>query len=475
MLIGRAGAKRVVTAADAAARAAGLDPGMPLTQARALVPGLMTAAAEPAEDAAGLEQLALWAWRRYAPLVAVDPPDGLLIDVSGAAHLHGGEAALLTDLVGRLGRAGIDARAALAATYGAAHALARHRARPVLVVAEAATGDALADLPVAALRLPAELVAALGRLGLARIGELAALPRAPLALRFGPEPGRRLDQADGLLAEPVVAVMPVDLPRARQGFAEPIGTPEALAPAIAHLVTALCATLATRGQGARRLDLLLHRTDHRTEAIRAGLARAACEPAWLARVLCDRLAMVDPGPGIELMVLTAVSVEPLRYRAATTALGDTPRPDVADLVDRLIGRVGAVRLYRLAAVASDLPERSVRKVAPLAEPTGTGWPAAWPRPVRLLPVPEPIGTLALLPDHPPAHFTWRGVRRQVRRADGPERVFGEWWRGTAELTTVRDYFQVETESGTRFWLFRDGDGVDPATGAQRWFLHGVFG
>ena len=357
----------------------------------------------------------------------------------------------------------------------AAHALARHRAGPVLVVAEAATGDVLAELPVAALRLPAGLAAALARLGLTRIGELADQPRAPLALRFGPEPGRRLDQAHGRLPEPWVAVVPPELPRVRQGFAEPIGTPEALAQAIARLVPALCAHLEARGQGARRLDLLLHRVDRRIEAIRVGLALPVREPKQLTRLLLDRLATIDPGLGIELMVLTAVSVDPLRYRPAATALGEVRRPDIADLIDLLAGRIGAARLYRYAAVASDLPERSVRKVAPLAEPGGQGWPSHGPRPVRLLPVPEPIGTLALLPDHAPAQFTWRGRRHRVRRADGPERVFGEWWRNDAELASVRDYFQVETETGARFWLFRAGDGVDATTGTQRWFLHGVFG
>ena len=475
VLIGRAGPRRVVTAADAAARAAGLHAGMAATQAHALVPGLVTAAADAREDAAALGRLALWAYRRYAPVVAVDAPDGLMIDASGAAHLHGGETALIEDLVGRLGRAGITARAALAATYGAAHALARHRAGPVLVVAEAATGDALAELPIAALRLPAGLVAALTRLGLARIGELAAQPRVPLALRFGPEPGRRLDQAHGRLPEPLVPVVPPELPQVRQGFAEPIGTPEAFAQVLARLVPALCAHLEARGLGARRLDLLLHRVDRRIEALRVGLVRPVRAPQQLTRLLCDRLATIDPGLGIELMVLTAVSTEPLRYRPAATALGEVPRPDIADLIDLLAGRIGAARLYRYAAIASDLPECSVRKVAPLAEPGGQGWPSHGPRPVRLLPVPEPIETLALLPDHPPAWFTWRGIRRRVRRADGPERVFGEWWRNDAELASVRDYFQVETETGARFWLFREGDGVDAATGTQRWFLHGVFG
>ena len=272
MLIGRDGRRRVVTAANTAARALGLHPGMAATQAQALVPGLLTQDADPEEDAAALERLALWALQRYAPVVAADPPDGLMLDASGVAHLHGGEDAMLGDLVGRLARAGIDARAAMAATHGAAHALARHRARPTLVIDSDATPGALSALPIAALRLPAELVASLRRLGFERIGELAAQPRAPLALRFGPELGRRLDQAYGRLAEPMTPVVPPDLLHLRRSFAEPIGAPETLARYTGKLTTALCTVLEAKGQGARRLDLLFHRVDNRIEAIRVQIA-----------------------------------------------------------------------------------------------------------------------------------------------------------------------------------------------------------
>jgi protein ImuB len=474
VLIGRDGQRRVVTAADRAARALGLHPGMAATQAQALVPGLRTDTADPEADEAALERLALWALKRYSPVVAVDPPDGLMIDASGVAHLHGGERTMLADLVGRLSHAGIAARAGMAATHGAAHALARYAARPVLVVGNEASSDALLDLPIAALRLPVDLVAALRRLGFCRIGELAAQPRAPLTLRFGPEPGRRLDQAFGRTAEPVMLLAPPELPRSRRVFAEPIGAAETLARAAGALTRVLCTMLEDKGQGARCLDLLFHRVDNRIEAIRVRTARPVRDAKRLTRLLCDRLETVDPGFGVERMTLTATITEPLPYRPATTALGDAPEPDVSGLVDILAGRVGARRLFRFAAVESDLPERSVRRTAPLADATTGRWSLHWPRPVRLLPTPEPIETVALLPDHPPAFFTWRGSRRRVRRADGPERVFGEWGRSDAELTAVRDYFQVETEAGDRFWLFREGDGEDPDTGSQRWFLHGVF-
>jgi protein ImuB len=407
-------------------------------------------------------------------VVAVDPPDGLMIEAGGVAHLHGGEEAMLADLVGRLGHAGIAARAAMAATHGAAHALARHAARPILTVDNEATPGALLDLPIAALRLPADLVAALKHLGFRRIGELAAQPRAPLTLRFGPEPGRRLDQAFGRAAEPAILLTSPELLLSRRVFAEPIGAAETLAHAAGALIRALCTTLEAKGQGVRCLDLLFYRVDHRIEAIRVRTARPVRDTKRLTRLLCDRLETVDPGFGVERMTLTATITEPLAYRPATTALGEASEPDISGLIDTLVGRVGAKRLFRFAAVESDLPERSVRRTAPLADATTGRWSLRWPRPVRLLPTPEPIETVALLPDHPPASFTWRGSRRRIRRGDGPERVFGEWGRSDVELTAVRDYFQVETEAGERFWLFREGGSEDPATGPQRWFLHGIF-
>ena len=480
MQIGRDGRRQVVRAVDAVAQGLGLRPGLAATQAHALVADLRTHDADAEGDAQALDRLAAWAMRRYAPIVAADPPDGLVIEASGTAHLHGGENAMLADMVGRLAQAGIQARAAMAATYGAANALARHHGEPILVIGEAATVDILAGLPVAALRLPADLVASLRQLGFDRIGELAAQPRAPLALRFGPLPGRRLDQAFGRLAEPISSLRLPDLIEAVRDFAEPIGAPETIARYIGLLAAELCAALEARSLGARRLDLLFHRVDSQLAAIRIGTVRPARDAKRLARLLCDRLETIDPGFGIERMVLSAPVAEKLAYTDAASRLTDSPGADtsVADisgLLDTLAGRVGAGRLYRFAAVESDVPERSVRRVDPLSPPTKGRWPLNWPRPTRLLRHPEAIETLAVLPDHPPVHFTWRGTRRQVKRADGPERIYGEWGRRDAELSAVRDYFQVEDEAGRRYWLFRAGDGEDPETGSHRWFLHGIFG
>lgn len=473
VLAGRAGSRRVVTALDAAAGALGLAPGMVLAKAQAMVPGLTIMEADPRGDAEALERLAVWALR-FSPVVAADPPDGLVIDATGATHLHGGETAMLAGMVRRFADAGIEARAAIAATRGLAHAAARFSERPTARLADEVTEAAVRRLPIAALRLDRTVVEGLAGLGFERVGDVLDRPRAPLVLRFGPDLGRRLDQALGLAADPIDPVRPPDLVEARRVFAEPIGAAETIARHMRALAATLVDALEARDLGVRRLDLFLTRVDATLQTVRVGLARPSRDGARLARLLCDRIETIDPGFGIEVMRLAATATEPLSARQRVSSLIEGTAPDVSDLVDRLADRIGESRVYRFAPVASDVPERSVARVSALAPDDGATWRGDWPRPSRLLADPEPIETLALLPDHPPAWFSWRGVRRRVARADGPERVFGEWWLREAERATVRDYFRVEDDGGERWWIFRAGDGEDLETGSQRWFLHGIF-
>lgn len=473
MLAGCDKGRRIVIAADAAAERLGLEAGMAVTKARALVPQLRVADADAMGDARALVRLALWALR-YSPVVTSDPPDGLVIDTTGAEHLHGGESAMLADMVARLAAAGIEARAAVADTWGAAHAAARFLARPTAVVPAQAAERALRPLPVDALRLSAETIRDLRALGFERIGDIVERPRGPLTLRFGPDLLRRLDQALGRAAEPIEPVHPPALVTARRAFAEPISAPETIARYTVKLVAVLCAGLEERGLGARQLDLLLRRVDNTCQAIRIGTAQPVRDAGRLTRLLCERIETVDPGFGIEAMQLAATRTEPLAARQVAASLTEEAESDIASLIDVLANRIGAHRVYRFAPVASDVPERSVARVPPLAPATGESWTGEWPRPPQLLPKPEPIDTLALLPDHPPVWFVWHGVRRRIARADGPERVFGEWWKRDAERAAVRDYFRVEDEAGERYWIFRTGDGEDPATGAHSWFLHGIF-
>jgi len=398
-----------------------------------------------------------------------------VIDSTGADHLHGGESAMLDGLIGRLAMSGIVARAAIADSWGAAHALARYAARPTVIAPPGHGQSILEPLPLQALRIAATAVAGLRTLGFERIGDLLAQPRAPLTLRFGPEIGRRIDQALGDAAELIEPVRPPDLVEVRRALAEPIAAAETIARYIAKLVVQLCEQLEERGMGARRLDLICHRVDSRAQAVRVGTAMPVRDIKRLTRLLCEKIETISPGFGIEVMTLAATVAEPLERKQIISSLVEESASDISDLIDTLMNRVGERAIYRLAPVASDVPERSVCRIPAMAADTGAGWPGHWPRPSRLLAQPEPVETVALLPDHPPVSFNWRGVRRRVKRADGPERVFGEWWKRDAELAAVRDYFQVEDDAGERYWIYRAGDGEDTATGSQRWFLHGVFG
>jgi protein ImuB len=447
---------------------------MPLAKAQVLVPGLRIENADPYGDAEALERLAFWALR-YTPVVAADVPDGIVLDIAGAAHLMGGEEALMEDLRQRLTGAGYACRIGIADTWGVAHAVARYGGAPSVIVAEGEGRDSLAPLPVAALRIDPTAVAEMNGLGLEIVADVISRPRAPTTLRFGPEPWRRIDQALGALAEPIDPVRSEDVPEVRRSFAEPIGASETIRRYIDTLVGKLCAELETRGLGARRLDLICERVDSARQAIRIGTAMPTKDRARLSRMLRDKVEKLDPGFGIETLALAATTVQPLAASQSPSSLVEPGTPDVSDLVDVLANRVGSERLFRVAPVQSDVPERSVARIPPLAPEVDETWTGQWPRPARLLPKPEPIETVALLPDHPPATFTWRGVRRRVRRADGPERVFGEWWKRDAELAAVRDYFRVEDDAGERYWIYRAGDGEDPETGSHRWFLHGIFG
>lgn len=437
------------------------------------MPNLHVVDVDPRGDDQALERLAHWCLR-YSPIVAVDLPDGIWIDATGVAHLFGGEEPLLADMVSRLSQAGLSARVAIADTTGAAHALARWGSHKTISIPAGSTADALSALPMAALRLSNDLLVELRRLGFESIGDLERTPRAPLALRFGSEIGRRLDQAFGRLLEPFDPVVPADLVSISRPFVEPIAAPASLEQAIVMLAGLLCEDLAPKDLGVRRLDLLFHRVDNSLQAIRIGTARPARDPKRLVRLLTEHLETIDPGFGVERMTLTASLTELLSPKQASSLVGRDSTDDLSALVDLLANRLGGARLFRAAPVESDVPERSVRRVEAMATPRGAAWPASLPRPARLLSPPEPIETVALLPDHPPVSFTWRGSRRRIAHADGPERIFGEWWKSAAEVFAVRDYFQVEDEAGERFWIFRSGDGDNPSSGSQRWFLHGIF-
>ena len=463
-----------IAAASREARALGLHPGMALTQARALVPGLDVRDADPEADAALLARLGLFAARRWTPRAAACGPDGLWLDLSGIVHLFGGERRMCERILAFCARLGLAARIAVAATPGAAHALARFGAERLILCSSGGDAEALAPLPLAALRIEEDVLAAARRLGIDTIGDLIAMPRAPLERRFGKTLLLRLDQALGRAAEPFDPIVPEEPPAVTLRLLEPIATAEAIAQVLAELVARLMRLLAEAGLAARTLTLICLRVDGEEQQVAIGTARASRDAAHLLRLLSGRIETIEPGFGIEAMRLVAGRCEPLGPQPVAGLLaGEDPAPDLAPLIDRLAARLGRRRLFRVSAVESDVPERSARRVGPLA--AASSWPD-WPRPVRLLSPPERVeNVVALLPDQPPRRFTWRGRRHVVRQADGPERIHGEWWRRLSEAEAVRDYFQVEDEEGGRFWLYRRGDGLDNRTGDLSWYMHGVFG
>lgn len=467
--VAKDGPRRILAAVDAAAAALGLRPGQPVAQAQASVPGLVVADAAPEADAQALADLAGWCLR-YAPVVQPDPPDGIFIDITGAAHLMGGEAALLDDLVLRLAQAGLAVQGGLADTAGAAWAAARFG---LAIIPPGNHVAALAGLPIGALRLMPDTCAQLQRLGIARIGQLTQLPRAQLTLRFGPELVTRCDRAFGHVAEPLTALVAPETAHARRAFPEPLGHIDGLGAAVTLLAQELCRVLDRRQQGLRQLDAVFRRVDGRPLGLRIGTARASRDPHHCARLVLDRLAEIDPGFGIDEVMLIASRTESLQAQQVSDLRLDAEEVDetaLGQLIDKLGIRLGVQHVFRVAPVESEYPERSVRRVAALAPASGGLWPDRLPRPSRLIDPPEAIQAVALAPDNPPAYFIWRRRRILVRHADGPERIRGEWWVSDAEIHTIRDYYRIEDRAGRRFWLFRDA----PMGAGGAWWLHGFF-
>jgi protein ImuB len=296
------------------------------------------------------------------------------------------------------------------------------------------------------------------------------MPRAPMVRRFGKDTALRLDQAMGHAFEPINPLIPNETPVATLTFADPIGRLEDIKRVILRLSEKLCRDLIRRGEGVRRLDLVFRRVDQKGASLRIGTAKASRDHIHLAKLFDQRLEMIDPGFGIEEIVLVASKVEPL-FEIQTEAHGiadaNAAEVDMSRLVDRLSAKAGTHQIYRLAPVQSHVPERMAKRISPLAPPTGATWPEMLPRPTRLLDPPESVTATALLPDHPPVMFVWRKCRHKVTHADGPERIAPEWWRGDKNGPS-RDYYRVETDQGGRYWIFRDA----PTDEGGRWWLHG---
>lgn len=466
-----------LTALNAAARRAGVQQGTMLADARAICPDLVVAPGDPAGDRAFLERLAIWA-QRWGPWSAIDPPDGLLVDVTGVPHLFGGEVALLEDAALRLGARSLTVRLAIAPTAGGAWALSHYG--PDRAVLHEGGAVQLDDLPVAALRLDPAILLVLRRLGLKRIGELSGVARPALARRFrntrapSANPLIRLDQLLGRVPEPLLPVIAAPIPLVQRRLMEPIRHRSLLDQVLDDLAADMVRLLEGQAQGARRLDLALWKVDGEVLARRLEMAAASRDAAHIARLFAGKLDDLDAGFGIELARLSAPWCEPLPLsQADLEQAAEAHGTSLAACIDRLSARLGPGAVRRPLPVASHVPERAQRWAPPLEpERAMQGQLAFHARPLKLLDWPEPIAVLYASPDGLPRRFRWRGQVHEIARAEGPERIAPEWWRERSSAR-LRDYYRIEDGQGRRYWIYRNGLAGDGRGGVPEWFLQGL--
>jgi len=471
---------------------------MMLADARTLCPQIQTAPADPAGDLAFLEKLALWA-QRWGPWSALDPPDGVLVDITAAAHLLGGERRLLDDVYSAFAKRGLAVRAAIAPTAGAAWALAHYGAhsRPdlqgtrAIIDRQEDTMRHLADLPVAALRLDDDVLTVLRRLGLKRLGDLAditkgaitrseAAARDALHRRFrnrkspSANPLVRLDQLLGRVPEPLLPVVAHTMPLVQRRLMEPLRHRSLLDQVLADLAADMARELEGRGEGARRLDLGLWRVDGEVIVRRLELAAATREAAHITRLFAEKLENIEAGFGIETVRLRASWAEPLDIaQSDVEEAAERHGTSLAACLDRLSVRLGPDAVRRPVPHASHLPERAQIWQAPLVS-VRAAHAAAKPqaRPLKLLDRAERIAVLYASPDGYPRRFRWRGNVHEVVRVEGPERIAPEWWREKS-IVRLRDYYRIEDGEGRRYWIYRHGITGDGRGGEPDWFLQGL--
>lgn len=407
-----------------------------------------------------LTALALWC-QKFSPLTAISPPDGVMIDITGCAHLFGGEAGLTAKLQARFP----GAKIAIADTALAAWGLARF--------GEPGSENFLV-LPLAALGLDDRTITKLRRVGIRRVGELARLPRAELTAGYGAAPVKRLAQALGRAPEVLRFVAPPPEWREILHFVEPIFAPAQLQAALAKLVVALCEKLSPARLGATGLTAAFYRVDSKRPEIILNFASPCRDDGQIIRLLNEKLTGIDPGFGVDAISLEAGTTEIL---APTQTSIDRPAPDFSAPANILLNRLGPEKIWRAARRDTHIPEKFLIR-RPINLPPVPWGAQKYPRPLKLLEKPDAITAIAPVPDDPPASFSWRGKSHRIRKATGPERIASEWWRhapdaGRPEEEKIRDYYTVEDSDGAKFWLFRAGlhDGVGPV----RWYIHGFFG
>jgi protein ImuB len=459
--------RMLVHASSSEAIAQGVFPGMVVADARAILPSLQVFDHDRRLEERLLKALARWCIR-YTPTVAVDFPDGLILDISGCAHLWGGESSYRNDILSALGQRGYGVRAAIADTIGAAWAVARY-GNGSWIAAPGGQRELILPLPPVSLRLEKGLLQLMGKLGFKRIAQFIDLPQSSLRKRFGEALLLRLGQALGTEHESIEAVQPLKSYREELPCMEPILTLTGIELALKRLLEALCKRLAKEGKGLRTGIFSGLRVDGKVVQIDIGTGSASHHPSHLFKLFELKLSLLEPGMGIELFRLEAPLVE--EVGTVQEALWDTSSHDhtsIVELLDNIAGKIGVKAVHRYLPQEHHWPERSIKEVPFLEGKPVTSWPTGKARPLHLLPQPEPISVMVLLPDYPPRHFRYKGKVYNITKADGPERIEQEWW---LQSGPPRDYYCVEDEEGIRYWLFRLGLYGE---GEPKWFIHGFF-
>lgn len=462
--------RMLITAANPLAEAQGIGSGMVLADAKAILPCLEVVDNRPRLAEKLLKAIGLWCIR-YTPIVAMDYPDGLILDISGCTHLWGGERYYLKEIVTRLKGRGYDVRMAIADTVGTAWAVA-HFGKLTPIIESGSQLDALLPLPPVALRLEKATIERLHKLGLKSIGSFASMPRSVLRRRFGDGLLLRMGQAFGWEEEFVQALKPISPYAERLSCLEPIRTAAGIEIALQRLLETLCKRLSGEGKGLREALLQCYRVDGKMVQIGIGTGRATANVSHIHKLFALKIPQLEPALGIELFVLEAPKVEdadPVQEVIWNNKMG-LEETALAELLDRLKSRDAACTIYRYLPDEHHWPERSIREAASAVEKPATAWSGDRPRPTRLLERPERIEVTAPIPDYPPMLFRYKGEVHPIKKADGPERIEREWWMDEGEH---RDYYYVEDDKGRRYWLYRSGHyGGDDHP--RHWYIHGFF-
>lgn len=460
--------RMIITAANLLAEQQSIYKGTTVADARAASSGLEVLDEEPGKAAKLLRMLGLRCIR-YTPIVAIDLPDGLILDISGCAHLWGGERAYLKEIILKLRAKGFDARGAIADTVGAAWAVARFgKVSPI--IANGMQAAAITALPPEALRLETDVLERLRKLGFRTIGSFMSMPGSVLRRRFGTGILTRLRQALDFETEVILPLVPPIPYQESLPCLEPIKTATGIEIAIQELLAQLCTRLQNEGMGLRKAVLKCYRVDGKMVQVGISTNRGSHSVSHLLKLFGLQIDKIEPALGIELFILEAPKVEEIdpvqeQLWANQPGLEDTT---LAELLDKLAGKVGPNTISRYLPVEHYWPERSVKQAGSLQEQPPTSWRTDRQRPVRLLARPESVEVMALIPDYPPKIFVYRGKRHTIQKADGPERIEREWWLDQGEH---RDYYTVEDTDGCRYWLFRSGHYDGDVT---EWFIHGFF-